>query len=72
MRTVTSFALLAATMTLVACGRPPETATAAPEAAAVAKVEKKCPDPSITDTNDPCSPLYWKPSGSSLQNATKF
>jgi hypothetical protein len=33
---------------------------------------RKCPDPDIRDSKNPCSPLYWNPKDSSLRNSEKF
>jgi len=55
MRFVTVFALAFA---VASCSRPQEATNIS---AAQQTVEKKCPDPNIHDSSDPCSPNYYKP-----------
>jgi len=43
---------------VASCGRPQEATT---NSAAKPSVEKKCPDPDIHDSSNPCSPNYYKP-----------
>ena len=63
MRVITILGSLAAACVLAGCG-PAPTETAQPVAEKPAK--PKCPDINNRDTNDPCSPLYFKKKGSSL------
>jgi hypothetical protein len=58
MRIARTIALCSLALVVSSCGRPTE---AQREAAPAAKTEKKCPDPNIHDSTDPCSPNYYKP-----------
>ena len=71
-RLITSIALLGA-LALGACGKtdPPKAAPAPP--AITPPVEAhKCPDPSIKDSSNPCSPNYYKPVKGSFKGQKTF
>lgn len=61
---------VAALLSLAACGKPEATPTqpVAPMAAA----KPKCPDPSIKDHTNPCSPNYYKPVQGSFKDQKSF
>lgn len=53
------FLLTLVTAALTAsCGRPAEVSERSTKPAVT---DKKCPDPSIHDSTNPCSPNYYKP-----------
>ncbi|WP_343699601.1 hypothetical protein [Caulobacter sp.] len=54
------FLTLALALGLAACGPQPTNAAKAP-AKPVAAKGRKCPDPDIRDTKDPCSVAYLTP-----------
>ena len=77
MRTFFTASSLAAIILLAGCGpsAKPTDAPApapAPAPATPAKAEPKCPDPSIKDPNNPCSPLYYKPVKGSFKGQKSF
>lgn len=43
---------------MASCGRPAEVSEKSTKPAVT---DKKCPDPSIHDSTNPCSPNYYKP-----------
>lgn len=68
-RLITSFALLGL-LSLGACGKPDQAdrkAESPPPAAG-----RKCPDPSIKDSSDPCSSNYYKPVKGSFKGQKTF
>ena len=71
MRTLFTASSLAAITLLTGCG-PSVKPTDAPAPATPAKAEPKCPDPSIKDPNNPCSPLYYKPVKGSFKGQKSF
>jgi hypothetical protein len=71
MRTLFTASSLAAIILLTGCG-PSAKPTDAPAPATPAKTEPKCPDPSIKDPNNPCSPLYYKPVKGSFKGQKSF
>ena len=62
---------LAAVLLLVGCSKPEATASAQP-AVPTAPAKAKCPDPSIKDHTNPCSPYYYKPVQGSFKNQKSF
>ena len=58
MRRLQMLLILTAALTASSCGRPTEKS---PPPSSEKSVERKCPDPSIHDSSDPCSPNYYKP-----------
>lgn len=69
-RQIIAQATLVLALTLSGCGKPADKPPTA-QASGVPN-EKKCPDPNIRDSKDPCSPYYWKPKDSALKNAKSF
>jgi len=69
MRVFTTLGALAALCTLVGCGPAP---TEAAKPVAEQPPQHKCPDVNNRDTNDPCSPLYFKKKGSRLPDTSDF
>ena len=71
-RLITSFALLGA-LALTACGKaePPQAEPLHP-ASTPPVGERKCPDPSIKDSSNPCSPNYYKPVKGSFKGQKTF
>lgn len=65
-------ALFAMAVVLSGCGKPVEKSSAQGPATAPSPAARKCPDPDIRDSKDPCSPYYWKPKDSALKNAKSF
>ena len=68
-RLITSFALLGA-LSLGACGKPDPATRQAENPPPAA--ERKCPDQSIKDSSDPCSPHYYKPVKGSFKGQKTF
>ena len=52
--------ILAVALGVPACGPQPTNASKAPAKPAATK-DRKCPDPDIRDTKDPCSVAYLTP-----------
>lgn len=71
MRALLTTSTIAAIVLLVGCG-PSEKPAAAPAPSTAAKAEPKCPDPSIKDPSNPCSPLYYKPVKGSFKGQKSF
>jgi hypothetical protein len=69
MRVITTLGILAAAYVLVGCGPAP---TETPKPVSEKLPERKCPDVNNRDTNDPCSPLYFKKKGSRLPDTSEF
>ena len=69
MRALTILAAATAACVLAACGPAPAESI---KATSDVPLVKKCPDVNNRDTNDPCSPLYFKKKGSKLPDATDF
>lgn len=69
MRVLGALGVFAAACALVGCGpAPADPSKAVPDKSP----ERKCPDVNNRDTNDPCSPLYFKKKGSRLPDASEF
>lgn len=71
MRILLTASSLAALAILCGCGPSPAPAEA-PVNSSPAKTEPKCPDPSIKDPSNPCSPLYYKPVKGSFKGQKSF
>ena len=71
MRTLLTTSTIAAIFLLAGCG-PAEKPPAEPAFPAATKTEPKCPDPSIKDPSNPCSPLYYKPVKGSFKGQKSF
>ena len=67
-------ATLAALMCLglAGCSREAAQPSAGQKAEPVPAAGRKCPDPNLRDSKDPCSPYYWKPKDSALKDAKSF
>ncbi len=71
MRTIFMASALATIALLTGCGPSAKPAdVSAP--ATPARAEPKCPDPSIKDPNNPCSPLYYKHVKGSFKGQKSF
>ena len=57
---------------LAGCSREAAQPSAGQRAEPVPAAGRKCPDPNIRDSKDPCSPYYWKPKDSALKDAKSF
>lgn len=57
---------------LAGCSREAAQPSAGQKAEPVPAAGRKCPDPNIRDSKDPCSPYYWKPKDSALKDAKTF
>ena len=68
-RLTIAFALLGL-LSLGACGKPDQADRKAENPPPAA--ERKCPDPSIKDSSDPCSPHYYKPVKGSFKGQKTF
>jgi hypothetical protein len=64
--------LVAAALSVGGCGRQASKPVAPEPPTPASAPGRKCPDPNIRDTKDPCSPYYWQPKGSALKNAKTF
>lgn len=71
-RSLVPSALFTAALALAGCGKPAEKSSPETPAPASSPAARKCPDPSIRDPKDPCSPYYWHPKDSALKNAKSF
>ena len=69
MRVIMTLGILAAACALVGCGPAP---TEAAKPVSEKSPQRKCPDVNNRDTNDPCSPLYFKKKGSRLPDTSDF
>ena len=65
-------AVFAMAVVLNGCGNPAEKSSTDGPPAAPSPAARKCPDPNIRDPKNPCSPYYWKPKDSALENAKSF
>jgi hypothetical protein len=71
-RFIASVALLGA-LALGACGKADPPQAAPPQPGTTPPVgERKCPDPSIKDSSNPCSPNYYKPVKGSFKGQKTF
>ena len=57
---------------LAGCSREAAQPSAGQKAEPVPAAGRKCPDPNIRDSKDPCSLYYWKPKDSALKDAKTF
>lgn len=57
---------------LAGCSREAAQPSAGQKAQPIPAAGRKCPDPNIRDSKDPCSPYYWKPKDSALKDAKIF
>lgn len=71
MRTLCTASSLATILLLTGCG-PSVKPAEAPAPSAPAKEQTKCPDPSIKDPSNPCSPHYYKPVKGSFKGQKSF
>jgi hypothetical protein len=71
MRVLFTASSLVALLALSACG-PAPTAAQAPAEPSPPRSEPKCPDPSIKDATNPCSPNYYKPVKGSFKGQKSF
>jgi hypothetical protein len=70
MRAIFTASSLAMMVLLAGCGPSATPTNVAPPSNPAA--QPKCPDPSIKDPGNPCSPLYYKPVKGSFKGQKSF